>query len=251
MRVLWHSLVTALLLATAATAQEKKPAVPPGRDPGGVAVALVAGGIDYTLPAVAARLARDGEGELIGWDLVDNDRRPFDRSAGGASANGGGDATMIASFLADVREAMRLVPVRVSAAETVSVARGMAFAARTPARIVLLVVSTTSTDWEPVRQAAIHFKDILFIVPAGNGKVPAFPVALGRANVLAVVAGSGDLQMPGFGGRLQRLAGPPLAVAAAGRAAAAILAREPHLSVDKLKAKLVASERDAAWQPLK
>src|SRR5215467_9057175 len=68
----------------------KKPPVPPGRDPGGVAVALI--GIDYTLPAVARRLARDGEGELIGWDLQDQDRKPFDSSKGTALPEWGGDS---------------------------------------------------------------------------------------------------------------------------------------------------------------
>src|SRR5215813_6387373 len=88
----------------------KKPPVPPGRDPGGVAVALIGTGIDYTLPQVASRLARDGEGELIGWDLQDEDRRPFDRSKGSAPPEWGGDGTLIASLL--VRDgAVRLVPV--------------------------------------------------------------------------------------------------------------------------------------------
>lgn len=74
--------------------EPKKPPVPPGRDPGGVAVALIGTGIDYTLPAVARRLARDGEGELIGWDLQDEDRKPFDTSKGAALPEWGGDSTL-------------------------------------------------------------------------------------------------------------------------------------------------------------
>ena len=54
-----------------------RPPVPIGVDPGGVLIAIIGDGVDYTQPDIAARLARDGEGELIGWDLIDNDRRPY------------------------------------------------------------------------------------------------------------------------------------------------------------------------------
>lgn len=42
-------------------------------------VAFVGAGIDYMRPGLADRLARDGEGEIIGFDLVDRDRRPYCR----------------------------------------------------------------------------------------------------------------------------------------------------------------------------
>src|SRR4029077_8292457 len=93
--------VLALTLATTAAAQRKKPPLPPGRDPGGVAIALLGSGIDYTVPHIAQRLARDGEGELIGFDLVDNDNRPL-----------GGDGTALATNLLDPTIGARLVPVR-------------------------------------------------------------------------------------------------------------------------------------------
>jgi hypothetical protein len=55
-------LLAAILLISPVEAQEKKPPLPPGRDPGGQAVALISTGIDYTRLDIAARLARDGEG---------------------------------------------------------------------------------------------------------------------------------------------------------------------------------------------
>ena len=91
-------LVAATLLAASTEAQEAKPRVPPGRDPGGVAIALIGTGIDYTIPEVAQRLARDGEGELIGWDLEHKDRKPFDKSKGSTRPEWGGDGTLIASL---------------------------------------------------------------------------------------------------------------------------------------------------------
>src|SRR4029078_9951193 len=91
-----------LALGPMALAQTKKPPLPPGRDPGGVAIALLTTGIDYTLPTIAGYLARDGEGEVIGFDPVDNDNRPF-----------GGDGTTLAANLLDPAIGTRLVPVRV------------------------------------------------------------------------------------------------------------------------------------------
>ena len=63
-----------LAIVGSAAAQPKKPKLPPGLDPGGVAIVLLTTGIDYTKPELAVRLARDGEGELIGWDAVDGDK---------------------------------------------------------------------------------------------------------------------------------------------------------------------------------
>ena len=48
-------LIAATAFGVAALAQEKKPPLQPGRDPGGVAIALVTTGIDYTVPEVAQR----------------------------------------------------------------------------------------------------------------------------------------------------------------------------------------------------
>jgi hypothetical protein len=197
-------------LGFGAVAQDKKPPVPPGRDPGGVAIALLGTGIDYTLPGLAQRLARDGEGELIGWDLEDKDRQPFDRAKGEAPPEWGGDGTAVAGVLG--ADGVRLVPVRVNPADPASLARAIAFVAQTPARVVVQPMWGASREaWEPFRQAAGHFKHILIIAPAGRGADPAYPAALGLDNVLAVEPGAAGADAPGFGGRMRRLSGPPLA----------------------------------------
>jgi hypothetical protein len=184
-------------LGRVALAQVKKPGLPPGRDPGGVAIALLSTGIDYTLPEVAARLARDGEGELIGWDTTDRDNRPFaQRSA--ARPNWGADGTLLARLIGS--PGTRLVPVRIDPAEPVSLAHAVAFVAATPARIVVVPMSSAAkADWEPFRQAASRFSDLLFIVAAGDegkdiAREPVWPAAFGLANVLVVTA-------PGDGGQ--------------------------------------------------
>jgi hypothetical protein len=248
LRAILLHLIVATTLGVAAVAQGKKPPLPPGRDPGGVAIALVTTGIDYTVPEVAQRLARDGEGELIGWDLEDQDRKPFDRSNGGARPEWGGDGTLIASVLSGGRW-VRLVPVRVDPTDSASLARAIAFVAQTPARVAVLPMwGTTGQDWEPLRRAAMRFKDVLVIVPAGNGAEAVYPAALGLDNVLAVEQGTAGVDAAGFGGRLQRLSGAPLAVAAAGKAAADLLAREPLLDVGALKRRLGEAGGGAMWQ---
>jgi hypothetical protein len=177
--------IAAFVLAHGVASQETKPPVPSGRDPGGVAVALLSTGIDYTRPEIANRLARDGEGELIGWDLIDNDRRPFPRD---------GDATEIAVALLTAGYGTRLVPVRVNPADPVSLARAVAFVSQTPARVAAVPLWSASRDnWEPFRQAASHFQRILFVLAAGDGgkdidRERVFPALLDLPNALVVTA---------------------------------------------------------------
>jgi hypothetical protein len=218
-----------LALVPATLAQSKKPAVPPGRDPGGVAIALLSGGIDYTLPQVAGRLARDGEGELIGWDVEAKDRLPF---------SGDGKGTAVALALLGSGDA-RLVAVRVNSADPISLGRGIAFVAHTPARLAVLAGSSVAQDnWEPLRQAAAHFKAVLIIAPAEGGASSMPPPMLALDNVLAVrpptAAGGEDA--------LQQ------AVAAAGKAAALLLAREPRFDAAALKRRLTESDSDPMWR---
>jgi hypothetical protein len=108
--------------------------------------------------------------------------------------------------------------------------------------------STTRQDWEPLRQAIMRFKDVLIIVPAGKGAEAVYPATYGLDNVLAAEQGTAGADVAGFGGRVQRLSGVPMAVAAAGKAAADLLAREPLLDVGALTRRLREAGGDAMWQ---
>jgi len=191
-RLLCAVVLAALAFGPTALAQTRKPALPPGSDPGGAAIALLTTGIDYTVPDLARRLARDGEGELIGFDLQDGDNRPFAAAGNETRASRGGDGTALARAIGS--PGRRIVPVRVDPTDPASLARAVAFVAKTPARIVVVPMwSATQADWEPFRQAASHFRDLLFIVAAGDeGKdideEPVWPAAFGLANVLVVTA---------------------------------------------------------------
>lgn len=200
--------VVAVLASVSAAHAQRDPPLPPGLDPGGIAIALITTGIDYTLPEVAQRLARDGEGELIGWDLVDRDNRPFRRSGAATPGGWGGDGTALARAIGT--HGRRIVPVRIDPADPRSLARAVAFIAQTPARLVVVPASSREpSDWEPFRQAATHFKDLLFVVAAGDegagnpGSV--WPAAFALANILTVAAaaqeGAGSTPMPNTGAR--------------------------------------------------
>jgi hypothetical protein len=172
-----------------ADAQAKKPKLPPGRDPGGVAIAVLSTGIDYTRPELAGRLARDGEGELIGWDFTDNDNRPYAPSPNDTPAGWGGDGTRIAMRLAAVSN-IRLVPIRIAPSKPATFAHAIAFAAKTPARILLVPMGSDQADtWEPFRQAAARHPDLLIVTAAGgSGGGTSFPAAFNTDNLLVIAA---------------------------------------------------------------
>ncbi len=135
--------------------------MPPAVESGNrVPIAILTAGFDYTRPEIAARLARDGEGEIIAWDVVGEDRFPFDPA---------GDTDLMVALTAQLPDAapVSLLAVKVNAADPVSLAKGLAFVARTPARTVLVPMwSDTRKAWEVFGQAAAHFSNLRVIMRA-------------------------------------------------------------------------------------
>ena len=162
------------------------PRVPPDRESGGIPVAIISTGVNYTLPQISRRLARDGEGQIIGWDFADGDHRPFDVTAGKSPPENGGDGTALASFLLAQSPELRLSPIRFDPQNPASLARALAFAGQTHTRVVVLAVrSGRAEDWELFKRAAEHFRQLLIVVPRPMAKPLAFPADLGLENLLA------------------------------------------------------------------
>ncbi len=254
-----------------ARAQESRdPRVPPGRDPGGVPIALVGPGVDYRIPALAARLARDGEGEPIGWDFVDNDARPFEADRGcvadacpGAPA-ADDEAPSPARMLVAEAGASRLIVLKTRDGERGALAAAIAFAARSPARIVPALAATADgagPDWMLLIEAARRFSNLLFIAPAygppitiegfddmsiGNLLVVAPATAAGG---LATAEGTGgpaaDVAVPVDAGVGRGAADPSarrraeLAVVRVAAVAARLLATDPLLDAHAVKVRLL------------
>jgi hypothetical protein len=170
-----------LLLVLAAPAWAQDPRLPAGKDPGGTAVVLMTRGLDYTRPEIAKLLARDGEGELIGWDFVDNDNRPF--------VKGDTMADVALAQAAGAAGGVRIVPVRIDPGDSISLARAVVFAARTPARVVIVPFSSGDRDhWETFAASVRHLPNLMVIVPATDtqGTQKSFPAALGLPNAVVV-----------------------------------------------------------------
>lgn len=203
-----------LRLGGDAAAAPRKPAPPPGRDPGGIAVALVGDGLDYMAPDIARRLARDGEGELIGWDLVDSDRQPY--------APPGGSATALARIVLAEGQATRLIPVRIQPGPPTGLVPALQFVAPTPARIAGLLPSTWSglVPQDRLADVAAHLPRCLIVVGARH----LMETAAQRPNVLAVTVLPDSGQPPRLGARadvaIPLAAGDSALIDAAGRSGA-------------------------------
>lgn len=219
----------------------EKPMVPPDRDPGGVLVALLSPGIDYRLPGLSGKLARDGEGEIVGWDVIDNDRRPFDGAEGNAAPEQGGDATAIATRMLANGAPVRLAPIRIDAEDAASIARGVRLAGQLRARIVLVPMwSRESARWHLFVTAAGSQPGTLFVLAAAEGAKPeeAFPAAFALDNAIVVSSGAESADSPGFGGQPRVLGPGHFALAVTAARAARLLAVEPAMDVTRLKAAL-------------
>ncbi len=188
------------LLAVSNAAQAKEPRVPPGpATPDAVTIALIGPGVDYRDYQLKGRLARDGEGQLISWDTVDSDNRPFETRP---DLFGTKSAIMLALLAPDAL----LVIAREARGQPRAFLPAMQFVARTPARIVVWAdPSPRRPDWPIFAEAVNRFRDRLFVLAAGDegqnlDRSRAFDTIRGAANLL-VVASRGRSKSPNVGRR--------------------------------------------------
>ncbi len=190
-----------------------EPRVPPGRDPGGVPVAMIGPGIDYRDPGVFQRIARDGEGDLIGWDFIDNDLKPFTPETDCPIQTCAADETRWranpARLLLGEAGASKLIVLRTKDGDRGTLAAAIAFASRSPARIVPTLASggdqagvVSGPDWHLMIEAARRFTNLLFIVPAHGPpiNVPGFDkLPIGNLLIVAPVTPSGEVAIEDAG----------------------------------------------------
>lgn len=214
-------------LAQGTPQPSRDPAYPPGLDPGGVPVAVFADAVDYTDPKMVVRLARDGEGDVIGWDFTDNDARPF-----------GETDPRLRQFLA-LSSAPRVIVARAAANDPARAARLTSFAVRTPARIILTWdTGPDRPDWALFLEGVRRFPDRLFVIPCSD-KAVAFKDARMLANLVVASAGG-----PGCDLALiddAKLPGSPHDIAASYAAAlgADTLSARPNATAADLKQQLM------------
>ena len=170
-------LALALCLAAAGPAFAQDPKVAIGVDPGLEPIALFTTGIDYTDAAIAPRLARDGEGELIAWDFVDNDRRPFAKLPNETPPNWGGDGTAVVRKLIAGSTGKSVIVVRINPADPASLARALVFVSQTRAKSVAVPMwSALLGEWEPFQKAAAYFSGLEIVVTQCEAATPGHPM---------------------------------------------------------------------------
>lgn len=185
---------TLFALAFQAVAGPKKPAIPPGADPGGIAVAHIDTGVNYTLPDIASRLARAADGGILGYDFADDDRQPFDLAPGRKGPSAIRHGTGVAAILLREAPQARLIPYRFKADDPSVFAKIVNAIATSPARIAAMPLGGYhEKDWLAFRDAAMAHPEILFILSAGNegwnlDERRVFPAAFGLENAIVVTS---------------------------------------------------------------
>ncbi len=159
-----------------------------------VTVALIDSSVNHLLPEIAASLARDGNGNLIGYDFWDMDAQPFDRHpvGGQSSRPTQRHGTRTVSVL--IREApfVRLVPYRYPRPDMRRMADLVTHADNAGVRVIGLPLGGNMREqWTAFEAAAIAHPHILFVASAGNNgrdidQVPVYPAALSLENMLVV-----------------------------------------------------------------
>jgi hypothetical protein len=242
--------------------------IPAAPDPGGIAVAHVDSGVNYLLPEIARRLARDEDGAALGYDWWDMDPRPFDQNPARSPFFPQRHGTRTASLLLEEAPYARLIPYRYPRADMARMASLVDAAAKAGARIVTVAMgSNQRAEWQAYEQAVRRHPEMLFIVSAGNDgrdldREPVYPAALELANQLTVTSVEEDgrlargsnfgertvhLRVPAervlvtdFDGRRVFASGSSYAVARAGALAACLLGAHPTWSTKALREAILA-----------
>lgn len=255
-------------LATVAARELLDPPVPPGRDAEGVTVAQVDSGVNYLLPQIAARLARDPSGHSLGYDFWDLDPRPFDGDTGRSAFFPQRHGTEVASLLLAEAPEIRLLPFRYPRPDMARMAELVARADAAGAAIAAMPMgSRNPSDWTAFAAAAQARAHMLFIVSAGNNgedidRIPVYPAALALDNVIVATSAAADgslapgsnwgrlnvdllvpaegLSVTGFDGRAAQGSGSSFAVPRVAALAARLKAAHPDWGAAELKTAIFA-----------
>lgn len=186
---LWAGL-TATLVATimalapaAATTVRDKPPVPVGIDTSAIQIALLGDGLDYTDPVLAQRLARDGEGLLIGLDAIDQDLAPYPSQAIAAATDAAlGDPVVPEAQVAEpqpaamtelARQLVRtlpdtaIAPFRIAPGVQENLMAALSHLKLSPVRVVLLMPGFADdlAAQAVLREAASLLQDKVLVAP--------------------------------------------------------------------------------------
>jgi subtilisin family serine protease len=188
------------------------PPVPAGAaNPDCLRIAVLDSGVNYLLPEIMPRLARNARGGLVGRDFWEEDDRPFDYGFPPQSLDprvspfsprhhGTGVASVL---LAEVPAQTCLAPYRYLPADAPGGSsdpqRMIAEMAAESVRIINLS-SGRERPWPEFRKAIEDHPEMLFVIAAGNDgrdidARPYYPAAYRLDNVIVVAAANADGQL--------------------------------------------------------
>jgi subtilisin family serine protease len=156
---------------------------------GGVTVAVLDSGVDFTHPALAGHL-------INGFDFVDNDADPSEVGVAGID-RAYGHGTFVTGLVALAAPEARIMPVRVLDPNGLSdvwrLSKAMVWAATYGADVINLSLGTythTHIANELISTITGNGRGVVVVAAAGNAgsNVPQFPAAEGGARVLSVGA---------------------------------------------------------------
>ena len=157
-------------------------------------VAMVDSGVNYRLPEINQRLARDSSGKLIGYDFWEMDDLPYDSNPVNAGFFVQRHGTRSASLLLREAPHIELVPYRYPRPDMSRMQALVEHANDNEVSIVGMPLGSNRTeDWGSFARAASAHPQMLFIVSAGNNgrdidTQPVFPAALDLENMLVVTS---------------------------------------------------------------
>lgn len=166
-----------------------------------IRVGIVDSGVNYNLPEINERLARDPQGKLIGYDFWEDDELPFDSHFGQSAFHVIRHGTGTASLLLKESPRAELVPYRYPRPDMTRMQALVEHAAANQVRVLGLPLGGNKEDqWQAFAKAAAQHPDILFIASAGNNgrnidQQPVYPAALDLQNLL-VVTSADDFVVP-------------------------------------------------------
>jgi hypothetical protein len=165
-----------------------------------IRVGMVDSGVNYRLPEINRRLARDTDGQLIGYDFWDMDNLPYDAHPVNSGFFLQRHGTRTASLLLREAPAVELVPYRYPRPDMSRMQALVEHAADNQVTILGMPLgSNRLEDWGGFERVARAHPQMLFIVSAGNDgrdidERPVYPAALDLDNVIVVTSADDFVQ---------------------------------------------------------
>ncbi len=163
-------------------------------------IGMVDSGVNYRLPEINRRLARDADDRLIGYDFWDMDDLPFDAHPVDSGFFLQRHGTRTASLLLREAPGVELVPYRYPRPDMSRMQALVEHAAKNQVTILGMPLgSNRLEDWGSFERAARAHPQMLFIVSAGNDgrdldERPVYPAALDLDNMLVVTSADDFVQ---------------------------------------------------------